>query len=68
MILSLSLSIRDKIRVHFDRHDFIIFIIIIIDVNKAIINKLKKLYLKINDVIVSHFFERSSALNEYHIK
>ena len=68
MISSFFSLIRDKIRVHFDRYDFIVFIVIVIDVSKIIINKLKKLYLKTDDVIVFHFLERSSALNEYYVK
>ena len=68
MISLISSSLQNRIRVHFNRHDFIVFIIIITDVSKTTINKLKKLYLKINDVIISHFFERFLTLNEYYIK
>ena len=68
MISLIFSSFRDKIRVYFDRYDFTVFIIIITNVNKIIVNKLRKFYLKINDVIVFHFLERFLILNEYHVK
>ena len=66
MISSIFSSLRNKIRVHFDRYNFTVFIITVTDVSKTTVNKLKKFYLKTDDVIVFHFFERFLILNEYH--
>ena len=59
---------RNKLRIHFNRRNFINFIIIINEINKVIIKKFKKRYLKIKNLVVALKFEKFLILNKYYVK
>ena len=68
MSSSLSLLIRNKLRVHFNRLNFINFIITINKINKIIIKRLKKCYFKIKDFVIKLKFKKSVTLSVYYVK
>ena len=68
MSSSLSSSIRNKLRTHFDRQNFINFIVTVSEVNKVTVKRLRKRYLKIKDLVVALKSERSATLSAYHVK
>ena len=59
-------SVKDKLRTHFDRRDFIDFIVTVSGVNKATVKRFRKRYMKIKDLIVTSKSEKFLTLNEYH--